>query len=824
MATITSAQSGNFNATTTWVGGVVPIDADSFVIATGHTVTYNVSTPVTNGFDNSTINGILQSQAGASTTLRMNGRLNIRTNGTYHARAGHKLQFRGTAAESHILYLFNETDASLIMEGSDGMPTTTLSAGANEKSTSFAFTSAANFAVGEWFSIFNNTTTYTGNAGAHTLRDEGFWIHDIVSNTVYFRQFVGPESTVVSASGTALVVQNSKVFRVGQIIIFGTGANRNIHTITAINYSTHTLTLSGSVTGTVTGLTVYETGSDKIHAASDKVRKVATVTTASSTSTATTITVANANMFAVNDEIWVEARSECGGTTDGNWNAYGADTGPRYRHVVSSVSGNVLTLTAQVGYNVVLGALITRLTRDVVVEPITPNTDRYGVFVQAFTTNYTRKLILKDVFFRYIGSSQGQAEGGVFIQSSSHASTNSPAVTLTNTIPARSQEPWLEGLTLTGSNLTRDLGGLYNGSRYGQLRCCISVGIFNSGIVPGWYNSGPCAYNCIVAGSNSWGFRSEHLAEWGEMGYCYSSRNFRQARIIQYDTNLGLHHFIADASNQEGIYFSVQSSPSNYKIKSTGSRWGPFTERSSAITVYSQHTRLSGLASENSDPPGTTQRSFFHGTHIDRGPNRSFMTSLEHNFEYDAIRQFGYGTERYWDQAESAWRVLNSTELSDYGIGFFVSLYIPSNVTVNAECSIKLYNPYSGNFPRFEARDIMSGVGPNRFENAGGAYSSAFVGGSQSVQYTSGTEYQSQTLTISPVAFPRNINIGVHVDNVNASEGYWMRPINIYMNTPYAFSVPEGESINSGFGPATGQIYVQDSAIPNKIRLGGRLY
>jgi hypothetical protein len=826
MPTITATTSGNFNATTTWVGGVVPVDGDSFVIAAGHTVTYNVSTPVTTGFGDSTVNGILQSQSGASTTLRMNGRLNIRTNGTYHARAGHILQFRGTAAESHILYLFNETGASLIMEGSDGMPTTTLSAGANERATSFAFTSATNFAVGEWFSIFNHTTTYTGNAGANTLRDEGFWIHDIDSNTVYFRQFVGPESTVVSASGTALVVQNSKVFRVGQIIIFGTGANRNIHTITAINYSNHTLTLSGSVTGTVTGVTVYETGSDKIHASSDKVRKVATVTTASSLSTATTITIANANMFAANDEIWIEARSECGGTTDGNFNAYGTDAGPRYRHVVSSISGNVLTLSAAVGYNVVSGALITRLTRDVVVEPVTPNTDRYGVFVQAFITNYTRKLILKDVFFRYIGSSQGQAEGGLFIQNTSHHSTNSPAVTLTNTIPARSQEPWLEGISMTGSNSTRDLGGLFNGTRYGQLRCCITVGIFNSGILPGWFQAGSCGYNCIVAGSNAWGFRSEHLAEWGEMGYCYSSRNFRQARIIQYETNLGLHHFIGDGGNEHGIFFAIGSSPSNYKIKSTGSRWGPYTERSSMITVYSQHTRLSGLATENSTPPGTTARSHFHSTHIDRGTNRQFITSLEHNFEYDAIRQFGYGTERFWDQAESAWRVLHSTELSDYGLGFFVSVYVPANVTAIATCAIKLYTPYSGNYPRFEARDIMSGVGPNQLQNAGGNYSSAFVGGAQAVLYTSAAEgaYQEQSLTINPVAFPRNINIGVHVDNVNASEGYWMKPINIFLNTPYNFPIPEGESINSGFGPATGYIYVKDSSTPNKIRLGGRLY
>jgi hypothetical protein len=821
MATITSTQSGNFSAGATWVGGVAPADGDNFIIATGHTVTYDVSTPVTNGFDDSDIDGILQTQLNTSTTLRMNGRLRIRTNGTYHARAGHKLQFRGNAAASHILYVLNQSGASLIMEGSDGMPTTTLSAGANEGSTSFSFTSATNFAIGEWFSVFDNTTTQTGNAGATTLRDEGFWVHDISSNTVYFRQFVGPESTVVSSSGSSLVVANSKVFRVGQKIIFGTGANRNVHTITAIDYVSHTLTLSGSVTGTVTGLTVYETGTDKIHASSDKVRKVATVTTASSTSTSTTVTVANANMFAANDEIWIEARSECGGNTDGNWNTYGTNEGPRYKHVVSSVSGNVITLTAQVGYNVVLGALITRLTRDVIVEPVTPNSDYYGVFNQSFTTTYSKKLILKDVFFRHIGSSQGQAEGGIYLQG--HASTNSPAVTLTNTVPSWNQQPWIEGVTLTGSNSTRDLGGFWYNVRYGQLRCCSVVGIFNS-IIVNTSTAGTCAYNCIGSGSNAWGFRLEHNAEWGEVAYCYSSRNFRQARIIQFDANIGIHHFIGDCGNQVGLYFLSSPNPSNYKIKSTGSRWGMYSERSSTITQYSYHERLSGLANENSNPPGTTTRVYFHANHIDRGVNRQFSTSLEHNFEYDAIRQFGYGTERFWDSNENAWRVLHSTELSDYGLGYMVSVYVPANVTVNASCAIKLFSPYSGNFPRFEARDIVSAVGPNKLSNAGGQYSSFVTGGSQVSQYTSAAanDYQTQTITINPVPFPRNINIGVHVDNVNASEGYWMKPINISLNSPYVFPVPNDSGINSGFGPLTGNIQINTDI--KKIRLGGGIF
>jgi hypothetical protein len=823
MATITSAQSGNFNATTTWVGGVVPIDADSFIIANGHTVTYNVATPVTNGFDDSDIFGILQSQSGTSTTLRMNGRLRIRTNGTYHARAGHRLQFRGTAAESHILYQLPEAGASLIMEGSDGMPTTTLSAAANEKSTSFSFTSATNFAAGEWFAIYNNTTAYTGNAGAATLRDEGFWVHDISGNTVFFRQFVGPEATIISASGTSLTVNNAKVFRVNQQIIFGTGANRNVRSITNINYSTNVITINSSVTGTVAGQTIYETGSDKIHASGDKVRKVATVTTASSLSTATTITVANANMFAANDEIWLQARSEAANSTDGNFNAYGTNEGPRYRHVISSVSGNVLTLSAAIGYNVAQGSLVTRLTRDVVVEPVVPNSNYYGVYLQAYTAQYSRKLILKDVQFRYVGSSFGGVERGVTIENTGHFSTNALPVTISNTVPQRNQEPWLEGISVTGSNTTRDLGGLFNGARYGQLRCCTSVGIFNSGIAV-WSVSGTASYNSIVSGSNAWGFRCEHSAEWGEIAYNYSSRNFRGFRMIQFDTNLGFHHNIVDANNEVAVYYSVVEYADTYKLKATGSRWGILSERSNVPIFYSQVSRLSGLANKNSNPPGTTARSYFHQGHIDRSHNQTCITFIENDFEYDSIWQENYGSERYWDFSENAWRVLHSTEINDYGLGWFTSVYVPANATLRASCAIKLYTPYSGNYPRFEARSTVSGVTPNQFANAGGQWSSWPSGGASSIQYTAAAEgdYETRELTISPVHFTRYITVGVHVDNLNASEGYWMKPIDIFLDSSYPAEMMR--YVNSFSTVGMSNLITSDTFNQNIVRInGGRI-
>lgn len=816
MATIVSAQSGNFSATTTWTGGVVPVDGDSFTISTGHTVVYDVASPVTNGFNDSNIYGILQSAAGTSTILRMNGRLQIRTAGTYHARAGHKLQFKGTAAESHIIYVVSETGSSLIMEGSDGMPTTTLSANANERSTSFSFTSATNFAAGEWFAIYDNTTAQLYNAGSTTLRDEGFWVHDISGTTVYFRQFVGPDSTISASSGSTITVANSKVFRVGQKIIFGTGANLNVKTISAINYITHVITCDSAITGTVTGQTVYETGSDKIHTSGNKVRKVATVTTTTSASTATTITVANANMFVAGDDIWIEARSECGSTTDYYYTAYGNETpGPRYKHTISSVSTNTITLTAAIGYNVVAGALVNRLTRDVIVEPVTPNTDYYGIYVEP-RTDYTQRLILKDVYFKYAGSSYGQPEGGIYIREGNYK-TSGLAVTLTNQVPAWNQQAWYEGVVMTGSNSTRDWGGFWIRGRYDQLRCCTVVGRFNSSYGL-YYREGQCLYNSIAVGSDTWGPRIEGNSEWGETGYVYVSRSYRGGRNQTTDSNGGVHHYITD-STEYSIQGVTTTSKDFYKHKHTGNLRGANNDGSTALTlIYSQHKFVSAYDVDN-----LYIRGAYTAGHMDRGNGHAWFSSIEHNFEYDAIQQMSYLSLRNWDSAENAWRVYNIADGSDYGSGWLQSVYVPANVTLRAKALVKLAPNFSGSYPYFEVRSTMQGVGPNGFQNAGGQWSSVLAGGYSVTQFTSAgaKDYESKEITLSPVAFGRYINIGVHVDNANASEGYWMKPIQIYLDKDYA--IPAIAIANAGPGLPTEGYIVENSFIQNKVRLGGRI-
>lgn len=80
-ATMTSAQTGLFSVGSTWVGGVAPADGDNIVIATGHTITLDVSPKVMNitiesgaTLDNSTFDlSIEQAAPGGNPIYTNNG-------------------------------------------------------------------------------------------------------------------------------------------------------------------------------------------------------------------------------------------------------------------------------------------------------------------------------------------------------------------------------------------------------------------------------------------------------------------------------------------------------------------------------------------------------------------------------------------------------------------------------------------------------------------------------------------------------------------------------------------------------------------------------
>lgn len=81
MATFASAATGNWSATATWVGGVVPALGDKITIAAGHTVTVDTTTAVC-GDDTTTaltIIGTLKASRAVSSSLRVRGDLYVNT-------------------------------------------------------------------------------------------------------------------------------------------------------------------------------------------------------------------------------------------------------------------------------------------------------------------------------------------------------------------------------------------------------------------------------------------------------------------------------------------------------------------------------------------------------------------------------------------------------------------------------------------------------------------------------------------------------------------------------------------------------------------------
>lgn len=81
-AQITSAQTGAWSATTTWVGGVVPTTTDNVVIADGHTVTIDQNVTVSNLTVGQGTSGVLTFDNVAIHTLTVSGDITVATGGT----------------------------------------------------------------------------------------------------------------------------------------------------------------------------------------------------------------------------------------------------------------------------------------------------------------------------------------------------------------------------------------------------------------------------------------------------------------------------------------------------------------------------------------------------------------------------------------------------------------------------------------------------------------------------------------------------------------------------------------------------------------------
>jgi hypothetical protein len=424
MAAYSSTQSGNFNNPATWGGSGWPdTNTDTFTVNAGHTVTYNITTPLNEGLGSSVVNSGGTFIMDNNTVIRFNGAAtyHFACSGNFIKRPGARTLLKGTTASDRIYdirplsfvpttatgtsgqntitvasnvaqiivgnkvsgtgiaagsYVTNIAGNVLTLSknntgtvsgdltvgnyveiiGSEGMPITTVASAVTTSNHQQGFVVAADatdFVVGDWIAVYTRGTT----DALVDRNDEGFIIHDKDSNTIYIREFVGPTTTISSASSNTITVANAKIFRTWQRLIFGTGANRNILGITGINYDTNVITLSANVTGTVTGLPVYTTGPLQLKVVGDKIRKVATTVSVQAVSTATTITLSSVAGFNVGDEVIIDALWNVAATSY-------TDELPNKRNI-TAINGNVITINQSMGHISFVGAFVTRVTRDI---------------------------------------------------------------------------------------------------------------------------------------------------------------------------------------------------------------------------------------------------------------------------------------------------------------------------------------------------------------------------------------------------------------------------------------------------------------------------
>jgi hypothetical protein len=817
MASYSTSQAGNFSSSSTW-GGNTPGNGD--ILTINHNVVFNITSPPSTGYGNVTVSsGAIFSNTSGS-TLRMNGTLTA-NGGTIHFKDSMTVQFNGGTGDDHGLEVEGAANSNLILEGDDPSGITTTTSAKDGDDSSFGVASTTSLNIGDWVQIYSvDYTSDSTELDGRRIDDEGFWIHDISGSTIYTRDFVGPEDVTLTGirNSTTITVSNAKVFREGGRIIFGTGSNRTITTITSIVPESNTLFLSSSVTGEPsTGDTkIYRSSSLKPHPSGSKVRKRAGLITAESASGSSNITVNGPWALVNGDRIWIEKKSEAANSTD-----Y-ADQNTGYDYTVQTVNGSTVTVAPALNYRVAAGSIFSKLNRSLVMETLaTDGSDYAHLYVKYDSADWARYIILKDVEFKNWGNNDTNTRTGVTVRGMNKINDSSIPVTLNNTIPVQHRGTWIEGLTVTHyPGHERDWGSIWlYDCRSTVARSCTTL--YGDDGIALHHEPYQSMMGCITAGQRSFGNRAEGTTDMYEISYNYSSRNNNRARIYGHEEGLGgnMHNCIIDATDYASTGFYNAHPGEIWRCKFTGLRYGVISETSSEqkagfLDCFIQN--LSGVGGS-----GTSQSGQYRQAHYNRGGSSAAIMSLEHNFEEAAINLYGYNWEASWDATEDAWHFIRRYD-SDDNPSIGETVYVPANTELRVSAQVKGVSGFSGSRPSLFAVDTRSLIQENclgftattnrplRGKRYNEAYTSAMDSG-----------YEEKQITVSAEPFSRFMKVGVRSSNRNAQEGFYIKNVNAFLSKGMLnkmFQMGQAGSAN----PITYTTVRSTFTVP-KTRLGGRI-
>ena len=337
----------------------------------------------------------------------------------------------------------------------------------------------------------------------------------------------------------------------------------------------------------------------------------------------------------------------------------------------------------------------------------------------------------------------------------------------------------------------------------------------------GLYDDGNKTYLMICAGAESFIGRTEGFTERCENAYHYYSRGTRGLRVVgNQEEGNGFHHIILDAA-QYG-WEAVHCDFTARRWKMTGLRYGLLTDGAGCPSMIDCSVKgLSGLDA-NGGIDVYQAGGYYHNQHY-RGLGRSGPIKIVKNdFEYDAIKIFGYLFTATWDNTENAWLFKRYRD-SDNSPTMEELVYLPAGTTMRVTAKVKLVSGFSGTYPYLGAIATTAAVDDNSTGNAAND-STIFSVARVNPQFTSAaaSAYEEKQLTVGPFNFPVMMKAGIFSNNRNASEGYYIKDFRIYLDPPYAN--PRFAIINDGYiNPYRNGLSFKNNFDNGKVRLGGRL-
>ena len=821
MAALTSNQSGNFTASATW-GGATPADGDTFTIAAGHSVTASTVDMPTNGYGDITVHGCLSFQSGSQ--FKLNGRATIYggesnyftegesdSAGKFEMKPDSHLVLKGTNSEQHGIWCETQARAQVICDGDEATLNTVISCSnyIDYNQDYLPVVSASNFAPGDWISV------YSRGQGYKNCSDESFFVHDVDTtaglNKIYYRQFVSPTATILGFVNPRLIhIDNAKVFRVGYKIIFGTGSNRNVVSITGIDFNRNFIAIDANITGTLPALIgeiIYQTGNEKRHnngfgkdlhtdtspatdqlfpASGSQVRRNATTLTTAITSADSTadIVVGNASDLNVGDVILIDVNND----TDTNWDY---DT----RYTITAISTNTLTLDDQVRYVHKVGSLVTKVTRNCKISSEDAD-DRVFIYVEVWTAStggaFTRRIRFRNVEFSGLGGNTNNNyyragvciagyNGGLDPDNTGNAVNYGFQSEVTNCVYDGSQ-----------CNSTTTYRGFYIRQSWGlhfRNNICYTS---DRGIFAHSYGAhAQYMGNYSTRAQYVAFFLDNHTEAYAEASYNYVTRSDDYGYLAYHAReNVQRRHWILLNHEMRPFYHYYACSNQLYdRWYIDGFRYWPYLGDANGDTLF-----LDSYIKNRWDctaPDGTGQ---VYSNYIimgqparqewDRTSGKFGMGIYqEYNHEIDALAMQGGQCLREWINDGGYWKVKFG---NDSAAGAMDTVYVPPRTTVRISCEVQsVGTDGSFNYPFLTARmsgDFKRGRytlgeydGSTSLTSTNRPNPNKSVGFLENVQYTNGSigAFQEKQLTIQPQDCGFYLVYGVRVNNTNTREEHF---------------------------------------------------